>query len=294
MNGIDRDYSSFAQTGEGQNDDVTAWGEGDGAVEFHGRLVGFRSDPGCAERFGQFTMRLAASRDIDLAVPGLQNCDREVGGGSEAEQANAFAWFDSSNTQAAKTDDAGAEQRSRVQIIEGFREGENEVGASESILAVSASYCVTGEGGGLAEIFETLLTVSAGAVGSTEPGNADPRTERKIRCCSIDDFSHDLVSRDNSQLLLGQLAFDDVKVSPAYAASSYAQQHVSGPYARVGNIDDLQGTLCDGARRGENSGFHKTEGTQFHHARDKMSAHGVHEHGSAFGSECDESESVGG
>src|ERR1035438_536654 len=54
---VDGDDTAFAQAGQRSHYYISAGSEGDGAVEFDGRLVGFASDPFRAQRLGQATMR---------------------------------------------------------------------------------------------------------------------------------------------------------------------------------------------------------------------------------------------
>jgi hypothetical protein len=49
--------------------------------------------------------------------------------------------------------------------------------------------------------------------------------------------------RDHSQLFWRQLSFDDVKVGAAYTACANAQQNMTGPDSRIGNVSDLQWAL---------------------------------------------------
>src|SRR4051812_8687016 len=72
---------------------------------------------------------------------------------------------------------------------------------------------------------------------------------------------------NDPQLLWRQFSFDDVQIGAAHAARSHAQQNVSRPQARIGNIADLKRTLCDGSRRSKDGGFHGGRAIGFYHAR---------------------------
>ena len=74
--------------------------------------------------------------------------------------------------------------------------------------------------------------------------------------CIRDSLSHDLVAGDEAQLLGRQLAFSDVEIGTAHATGAHAEEDVSGPEARVGDIANLQRTLVYGQRSGEDGGFH--------------------------------------
>jgi hypothetical protein len=129
MDGIDGYHSSFAQACQGGNDDISRRGKCDGTIKFNGRLFGLGSNPGGAKGFGELAMGFSASRDVNFAFPSLQYGDHEVSGGAETKESDAFASLDSCDAQAAEADDAGTEQRSSVEIVEGAGQGENKIGA---------------------------------------------------------------------------------------------------------------------------------------------------------------------
>jgi len=60
MNGVDGYHSTLAQSGESADDDLSAGSEGDGAIEFGGRLGVFVAHPGGAERLSGLAVSLAA------------------------------------------------------------------------------------------------------------------------------------------------------------------------------------------------------------------------------------------
>ena len=62
-------------------------------------------------------MGISPAGNIDFAFPKLQNGDGEAGGRTEAEKTDPFAGLDTGDAEAAKSDDAGAEQRSDVDGI---------------------------------------------------------------------------------------------------------------------------------------------------------------------------------
>ena len=105
----------------------------------------------------------------------------ERGGGSEAEEADAFAGLGSGYAEAAEADDAGAEQWGDVGVVERGREGVDEVRAGEGVLGVASVDGVAGEGGVVAEIFFVAEAEGAGAVGAADPGDANAGAERGVR-----------------------------------------------------------------------------------------------------------------
>ena len=85
MDCVNRRYSTLTQTGEGADDNLSAGRKGNSPIQFHGWSVIFLADPGRAQGDGPFAMGGASGRNIDLAIPGLQNGNREAGGAAKAK-----------------------------------------------------------------------------------------------------------------------------------------------------------------------------------------------------------------
>ena len=137
---------------ESADDDLAAGSEGDGAIEFDGRLGVFVADPGCAERLSGLAVRLAAGDDIDLAIPGLEDANGERRRAAEAEEADALSALHSGDAEAAEADDARAEQRGDVGSVEPAGSGMAKSARTEGELRVAAVDRVAGEYGVVAEV----------------------------------------------------------------------------------------------------------------------------------------------
>jgi hypothetical protein len=92
--------------------------------------------------------------------------------GSEAEESDAIAGPRLSDAQAAEADDAGAEERGEMQGVGPFGERDEEVGACDGVFGVAAVDGVARVSRVVAEVLAVLAAEGAGAVGSTEPGDA--------------------------------------------------------------------------------------------------------------------------
>ncbi len=234
-------------------DDGTAGGEGDGAVELDGRLVVFGAGPDCAEGFGLLAVIFAAGGDEDLAVPVAEDLDGLRGGGSEAEEADALAGLGARDAKTAEADDAGAEERGDVGVVECGWEGIGEVGADEGVFGVAAVDGVAGEDGVVAEVFFVAEAEGTGAVGTADPGDADAGACRKFRCCAFDDLAYDLMAEDQRFLDERQVAFEDVKVGAADSAGEDAEEGVALGDGGDGDVFDLErlfGGVEDGCFHG--------------------------------------------
>ena len=72
-------------------------------------------------------MGFASGDNIDFAFPGLQNGNRQAGRAAKAKKSDPLARFNAGNAQAAKADDAGAQQGSDVHVIQTIRQGKGEI-----------------------------------------------------------------------------------------------------------------------------------------------------------------------
>src|SRR5579872_1513675 len=104
-------------------------------------------------------MRLAAGRDVDLAVPGMQHLDGQVRRRPEAEQTDTLVLLRPSDAQAAKADNAGAQQRRCMKVIELCGQWKDEIRARRGILGITTVHVVAGEGRRIAEVLHRVTTV---------------------------------------------------------------------------------------------------------------------------------------
>ena len=98
-------------------------------------------------------MGFAASGNVNLTIPGLQDGDGEMGGGAEPEEADSVSFLYAGDAKTAEANDSGAEERGGVERVEGGRDGIDEIGAGKRVFGVASVDRVSGEGGGVAEIF---------------------------------------------------------------------------------------------------------------------------------------------
>ena len=66
---------------------------------------------------GLLTVVFAAGGDVDFAVPVAEDFYGLAGGGSEAEEADAFAGLGARYAEAAEADDAGAEEGRDMGVV---------------------------------------------------------------------------------------------------------------------------------------------------------------------------------
>jgi len=204
MDRVDRDHPALAQSRERRDHDLAGRREGDDAVQFLGRFFILMANPFRAQRFGKFAIGAATGDDVDIALPGLQDRNRETGGTAKAVETHSLARLDARHTEAAKTDDAGAEQGRDVDIVETGGQGKCEIGADERVFGVASVDAIAGEDRLIAEIFHVVAAVPAVAIDAAHPGNADARAGRELAGQQIgrgafDDFADDLVAGDETR-----------------------------------------------------------------------------------------------
>src|ERR1019366_7769017 len=170
----------------------------------------------------------------------IQDGDCQVRRGSEAEQSDTVPGLDSRHPKTAETDDAGAEERRCVKIVESCRKRDHEIAAGECVFGVAAVDCVAGEGGRVAQVLATLEAIPAGSVRAADPGDAHASAGRKRRRGSVCDLTGDLVTGYQWLAPGRQFAFDNMQIGPANTTSPDPYQNVTGPEFRLGCLHDFQ------------------------------------------------------
>ncbi len=173
----------------------------------------------------------------------LEDLDGLAGGGSEAEEADALAWLSAGDAEAAEADDAGAEQRRDVGVVEPGRKREGEVGTDEGVLGVATVDGVAGEDRVVAEVLFVAAAEEAGAVGAADPGDSDAHAEGPVGGPAFDDFADDLVAEDEGFVDQGEIAFEDVEIGAADSAGQDAEEEMVLGEDGARNIFDLKGLV---------------------------------------------------
>src|SRR5712692_8964900 len=94
-------------------------------------------------------------------------------GGAEAGQADTVTLLDAGDAEAAEADDSGAQQRGGVEVVQSRWNWKNKIGAGQGVFGVAPVDGVTGKAWGVAEVLLAAPAVGAGAIGASDPGNAD-------------------------------------------------------------------------------------------------------------------------
>jgi hypothetical protein len=98
----------------------------------------------------------APGHDIYFAAPGLKHRNRQRGGASKAEEAYAVSRRDPGNPQAAKPDNAGAEQWRYMGCIELGRKWIGEVFSCERKFSIPSVDGISSERRMVTEVFHAM------------------------------------------------------------------------------------------------------------------------------------------
>src|SRR5579864_136135 len=186
-------------------------------------------------------MRFATCRNVHFTVPGLQHTNCEMSGGAEAEQSHALSFFDSGNANGAKADNAGAEQRRRMKVIQLWGNRKTKICAGKRVFGIAAVNGVAGECGKVTQVFHVAPAVSAGAVDAADPGNTNPAAF--LYSFSCDNFTHNLVSGNNARMARRKFTFDNVQIGVTDSAGEHTQQNVTWFRLGSGDVFDLERRL---------------------------------------------------
>jgi hypothetical protein len=257
VDGVDGNHAALSQAGQGRDYDIAAGSKRDGAIERYRRLFRLAPHPLGSQRGGQLAMRGTPRGDVDRAFPCVQDGDGQMRGGAEAEQSHALAGLHARHPKAAIADNARAQQRSGMQIVERGGQREYEIRTGERVFRVTSVDAVSGKGRRVAKVFQTVPAIPAASIHAAHPGDPHAGAHRQLRGGAARDFSHDLMARDERLTQRRQLSFDDVQVGAADAAGADPQQNFIA--ARLGprHLTDAQRLMREVLRRDEQGGFHR-------------------------------------
>ena len=147
--------------------------ERDRSVQRRRRRVVIAADRIGAEAAGDLVFAGRPREQTHLTAPVLGHLDREVGGGSEPEQAQPLPRLDPAEHQRSVPDDAAAKEGRRLLVREPLGEREHEIAAGSDAFGVPAVHRPAGELGLLAQILEPSSAVVACAVRAPQPRQPD-------------------------------------------------------------------------------------------------------------------------
>jgi len=136
--------------------------------------------------------------------------------------------FNAGNTQAAKTNDARAEQRGDMHVIQTGRQRKSEVRARQGIFGIASIYGISSEGRPITEILQSVTAVPAIAIYATHPGNTGSGSQRQLRGRTLNHLSDNLMARNELRFKRRQVPFNDVQVGTTDPAGNHPKQDMPG------------------------------------------------------------------
>jgi hypothetical protein len=153
-----------------------------------------------------------------------------------------LARLNSTQAQCAVADDPGTEEGGRFFITEDRWNRIGKYFRDECILRISAIHLIAGKPGALAQVLTSTRAKFADTARALQPGDPDSLADRPFSH-ALADLTHDpdgLVTGNERQHWVGQLAFDDVKICPADSTDSEANQDVPRAWLWYWNFAKLQ------------------------------------------------------
>ena len=178
----------------------------------------------------------------------LEHLHRQVGRASETIEPNGRTRRDARAFDRSEADDARAEQRRRMLVVDRIGQTVGKIFAHDGLLGISAIAIPSGKACVGAEILAAFAAVSAATVGFAQPCDADPIADFEAPAPGTQAFDHtdDLVSGNDSGMFAGKIALDEVQVGPANAAGRDAHRNLSRSRNRRRLFDQSQRLGFDG------------------------------------------------
>src|SRR5262249_10470616 len=170
-------------------------------------------------------MPRVAREGVNVNAPMARDLDRDVRRRAEAVNAQPFTGRragDARQPQRAEADDARAEQRRGLFVVEGFRDRVDEISRGDGVLCVTAVDQPSGERGVLAKVLFAFTAVFPPAASLMQPRDTDAVADLESRHARPDllDAPDDLMAWNNGQNLSRQFTFDHMQVGAADAADA--------------------------------------------------------------------------
>ena len=251
--------SAFIERTKRGRYNLTGGSEDDGGIQALRRLFSGAASPDGAQFECQLSMFFVARAGVNLDSPEARHLQSNVGCRSEAVNAQAAAGLQTRQFQRPVSDDAGAQQRSRLQVRKSGRKVIDKRGRGDGVGGIPAIHRVAGEIGRFTEILLARFAVFANAARVVKPCHAYAiaRIDSEDSRARFFHDAYNLVAGDNGHLLCGKLSFDDVQVGTADTAGRNANENAAGSGFGDGKIVvNLERVRFDGSRMVQHTGNH--------------------------------------
>jgi hypothetical protein len=173
----------------------------------------------------------------------------QMGRAAEAIDAETTARWEIGPAQGPITDDPGAQKRCRLLSAEYFGDGVGVTLVDDSVLGIAAVLIPPGEGRLHAEVLLTSETPATFSAGVSQPGNANPIPDGEPIGPGPNrvDQPDDLVTRDNSRPVHGEVTLDDVQVGATDPADQDSHPDLALSRSRRWDLGETERTAVNRA-----------------------------------------------
>src|SRR6266446_4069340 len=216
----ERKRPAFAQHAQRLTHQHSRRREHDRRMQLLRRSIFSATGPDSAEFACMRLMVFTTSEDEHIAL--LMSCqlDDEMRRSSESVETQVFSRTNSSEPVRPISNNARAQQRRSMVVVEDIRNGIAELGRHDAVFGVSTVDVISSKTAIDAEVLKPATTVFAAAISRVQPSNpdaisffmvSDARTKR------VDD-AHDLMSRNHRTLVRREVAFNSMQIGLAKSA----------------------------------------------------------------------------
>src|SRR5579859_7823243 len=146
-------------------------------------------------------------------------------------------------TEAAKPNNACAQQRGCLQIIKPLLQRKRKIGTRDCIFSIAAVHAVAGESRRIAKVFPAMLAIPAASIHAANPRDANASARRKPGCTGVRNLSNNLVARNDFFAALRQFTLRNVQVCSTNAAGTHTKQNMAGTKLWSGHLANVKWTF---------------------------------------------------
>lgn len=246
--GDGKDAAPIERSSYGRHE-ISRGREEDRSVERSGRALHGIADPIGSEFLGELAVNPAAAHHKDAAPPMLEHLDREVRRAAEAVEPDGRTRDDAGALDSPKSDDARAEQRRGVLVIDIRRQRIGKILADHRELGVAAVVVPPGKQRVGTEVLAAFAAVGADTTGLAQPRHPDAVSRLEAPGARSQRFhdAYDLVPGNDAAMLWRKVTLGQVEVRPADTAGDDSHEDLARGRNRLRLIDRAQWVALDRA-----------------------------------------------
>ena len=177
--------SSAIESFQSRRDETAGRSEENRRIHFAGEITEIVSRPSRAKFFRLANVILAARDDMDFVTAVKRDLNDDVGRAAEPNEEQPALLRHFGPLERAISDQAAAEQRRNVFVVETLGQFVSEILRRHRVLGVSAIHVVSGVARVGTEVLAPAPAKPAGAVHMTQPGDTNPLPNPKLSNASL-------------------------------------------------------------------------------------------------------------